>query len=130
VSAAECGTTGGYFAHLRAKETACQPCRAAKAAKEKERRAARRKARPAPPAEPRRGWTEPLPTPAASRPQLTTEELDILCGGPPTVRILCPEPRCPRVLGPYYSQTSPDARAALATHMHRHAAVWTAGVGA
>ncbi len=132
MSAAECGTPGGYFAHLRAKETACTPCRKAKAAKEKDRRAARRKVRPAPPVKPRRGWTEPLPPlPPASRPRLTTEELDALCGGPPTVTIHCPEPRCPRILGPYYSATSPDARGALATHMHwRHAAVWTAGIGA
>ncbi len=110
MSAVPCGTPGGYFVHLRAKEPACRPCRKAKAAAKWASRAAHPKTRPSP---------SPPEQPGGA-----------LCGGPPTVTIHCPEPRCPRVLGPYYSATSADARAALATHMHRHAAVWTAGVGA
>jgi len=131
MSAVPCGTPGGYFVHLRAKEPACRPCRKAKAAAKWASRAAHPKTRPSPsPPEQPGGYTEPLPPSPPSPSWLTAERLDALCGGPPTVTIHCPEPRCPRVLGPYYSATSADARAALATHMHRHAAVWTAGVGA
>jgi hypothetical protein len=64
------------------------------------------------------------------RSTLTPAGLDALCGGAPDVMVPCPRFGCDRQLGPYYSATSPEARAALAEHLHlTHIAVWeSAGV--
>lgn len=52
--------------------------------------------------------------------------LDAACGGPPTHTEACQEPRCTRVVGPYYDAR--QAREALAEHVRmRHSAVWQAG---
>ncbi len=40
---AVCGTTGGYYAHRRRKEAACQPCRDAANQADRQRRAQRAK---------------------------------------------------------------------------------------
>lgn len=125
---AECGTTAGYSRHLRLGEDTCQPCRDAKAAMARGRRGAsardRAAARAAHRPVPLRVFVEPVALPPPVR-TLSTAQLDALCGGAPQVMVPCPRPGCRRKLGPYYSATSPDARAAMDGHLRVHATVWS-----
>lgn len=129
-----CGTYPGYQRHLKAiargdGDRPCVPCRQAAADYQRQRRHALAAAAGVEPkqqpARRRRPLPDPPPPPAAvARPALTAEQLDALCGGTPTVMLPCPRPGCARQVGPYYSAASPEARGALADHLHlAHAAV-------